>query len=835
MEQRGARGRARRCSLGFAAALLLCGVTSAQLRYSISEEVDEGTVVGNAAKDLGLDRNTLKERRYRIVSSRAEPLFHVSQADGVLYVSRKIDREKECPQSTTCLINLKTVLESPLEVHYVGVEILDVNDHSPGFPEEETKLDISESVVPGARFQLRASHDGDSGHFSVQQYKLSDNNYFRLEVKDKGKDGKIPILVVKKSLDREATGHISLVLTALDGGKPPKTGGMNISINVLDVNDNAPIFSEEMYSAMLSENAAIGTTVIQVSATDLDEGLNGEVVYSFSKNSPNIMQLFDMLENTGEIVVKGPIDYEENDMFEIEIQASDKGSVPLTTEKSVLIKIVDVNDNAPEMEVTSFSSSIPEDSRLGTTVALISVNDLDSGLNGKVICSLSEDVPFALSPSLQDKMYSLVTKSRLDREKSSTYDISVVARDAGRPARSSEKTIGLCISDVNDNSPEFPVGPYAFYIAEGNDAGAPVFSVQAFDRDANENAAVTYRILREGREENTPSSFLSINSETGEVTALKSFDFEALKSFQFQVSATDGGSPPLSGNVTVKVFILDRNDNAPVILYPLSSNGSARGAEEIPRNAKAGDSVTKVRAYDADTGYNGWLLFSLRPLGERALFSLDRYTGQIRTLRPFTETDEAEHRLLVLVKDNGDVSLSATATVTVKLAEPKEALAASDHAGSAAEADGREDRVTFYLALTLGSVSLLLVIAVVVLIAMRCSKSAEYTSKYLQDAHYDGTLCHSIQYRSGDKRYMLVGPRMSVASAGAPGSHAGTLVLPDARRAAAGEPKFPNSDWRYSASLRAGGVMQSPYGGVLGDAGSPGRSGSELAHGIKRC
>ncbi|XP_061786142.1 protocadherin alpha-6-like [Nerophis lumbriciformis] len=779
MEQR----RAIRCLLGVVAAVLLCSVTSAQLRYSIPEEVNEGTVVGNAAKDLGLDRNTLKERRYRIVSSTAEPLFYVSQTDGILYVSRKIDREKECPQSSTCVMNLKTVLENPLEVHYVGVEVVDINDHSPNFSEEETMLDIYESVLPGARFQLKASQDADSGQFSVQHYKLSDNEYIRLEVKDKGKEGKIPILVVKKSLDRETTGHISLVLTALDGGKPPKIGDMNILINVLDVNDNAPVFSKDVYSVMLDENAPIGTTVIQVNATDLDEGPNGDVVYSFGKSTnEKLVQLFDINKNTGDIVVKGPIDYEENDMFEIEIQASDKGFVPLTTEKSVIIKIVDINDNDPEIEVTSFSSSIPEDSKPGTTVALISVNDLDSGLNGKVICSIGEDVPFALSPSLQDKMYSLVTKSPLDREKISKYDISVVARDAGQPALSSEKTISVFISDVNDNSPEFSSSPYTFYVTEGNDAGASVFSVKASDRDENDNAAISYHIVRDGREGSKLSSFLSINTENGQISALKSFDFETLKSFQFQVVATDGGSPPLSSNVTVNVFILDRNDNAPVILYPVSSNGSAEGVEEIPRNMKAGDLVTKVRAYDADIGYNGWLLFSLQQVTDHSLFTLDRYTGQIRTLRSFTETDEAEHGLLILVKDNGNISLSATATVTVKLVEPKEAFAASDVKRAAAKVDEEDDNVTFYLIVTLGSVSLLFVISIIVLIAMQCSKSTEYTSKYLQDANYDGTLCHSIQYRSGDKRYMLVGPRMSIGSTIVPGSHANTLVLPDRRR-----------------------------------------------------
>ncbi|XP_053285138.1 protocadherin alpha-8 isoform X10 [Pleuronectes platessa] len=802
-ETRRARGRWM-CSV---VAVLLWSVATAQLRYSISEEVNEGTVVGNVAKDLGLDKNTLRERKYRIVSSNADPLFHVNQNDGILYVSRKIDREEVCAQSSTCLINLKTVLENPLEVHYVGVEVLDINDHSPSFLEKEKTLEISESVLPGVRIPLKASRDPDGGHFSVQQYKLSPNDHFRLEVKDKGEDGKIPILIVQKSLDREAAESHSLVLTAMDGGKPPKSGEMNILVKVLDVNDNAPVFSQDVYSVMLNENVPVETIVIQVNATDVDEGQNGDVVYSFSNSvSHRLLKLFDINPSTGEITVKGLINFEEKDKYEIEIQASDKGLAPLSTQKSVIIKIVDVNDNAPEIEVTSFSSSIPEDSRPGTTVALISVNDLDSGLNGKVICSIGENVPFTLSPSLQDKMYSLVTKSPLDREKLSHYELTITAKDAGQPPLSSEKTISVVVSDVNDNSPQFSLSPYTFYVTESNNPGTSVFSVKAFDADENENAHISYHILRDGSKDNKLTSFLNINSESGDIMALKSFDFETVKTFQFHVVASDSGTPSLSSNVTVNVFILDQNDNAPVILYPVSSNGSAEGVEEIPRNVNAGHLVTKVRAYDADIGYNGWLLFSLQEVTDHSLFGLDRYTGQIRTLRSFTETDEAEHKLLILVKDNGNVSLSATATVIVKVVEPKEAFAASDVKSSTkAEED---NNVTFYLMITVGSVSALFLVSIIVLISMQCSKSTDYTSKYLPEPNYDGTLCHSIQYRSGDKRYMLVGPRMSIGSTIAPGSHANTLMLPD-RRGISGEPKAPNADWRYSASLRAGGVMQS--------------------------
>uniref|UniRef100_A0A3P8T5N6 Protocadherin 2 alpha a 15 n=1 Tax=Amphiprion percula TaxID=161767 RepID=A0A3P8T5N6_AMPPE len=754
----------------------------AQIRYSISEEVQEGTVVGNIAKDLGLDKSALKERGYRIVTGSTEPLFQVNQNDGVLYLKRRIDREEVCERSSPCLINLKTVLENPLEIHYVAVEILDINDHSPVFPEKEKRLEISESALPGARFQLQAARDPDVGQFSIQQYKLSHNEHFRVEVKDRGEDRKVPFLVLQKQLDRETAGKHKLRLTAVDGGKPPKSGDINIIVDVLDINDNSPAFTKELYSATLKENVSVGTVVIQVNATDFDQGANGEIIYSFGKEvDSKVMELFRIDENTGEIKVTGQIDFEKSKSYEIDIQASDKGQVPLTTDKSVMITVLDVNDNAPEIEVTSFSSSIKEDSKIGTTVALISVSDSDSGINGKVICTIKQEVPFTLAPSLQENMFAVVTRSHLDREMISQYDVTIMAKDTGEPSFLTEKTISVVVSDVNDNSPEFSSSPYTFYITENNSPGASVFSVKASDRDEGDNALISYHILRDVSGDNKLSSFLNVNSEKGDILALKSFDFETLKTFQFQVVATDSGAPSLSSNVTVNVFILDQNDNAPVILYPLSSNGSAEGVEEIPRNVNAGHLVTKVRAYDADIGYNGWLLFSLQEVTDHSLFGLDRYTGQIRTLRSFTETDEAEHKLVILVKDNGNVSLSATATVIVKLVEPKEAFAASD-VKSAAKVD-EDDNVTFYLMITLGSVSVLFLISIIVLIAMQCSKSTDYTSKYLQETNYDGTLCHSIQYRSGDKRYMLVGPRMSIGSTIVPGSHANTLVLPDRRRA----------------------------------------------------
>ncbi|XP_031698132.1 protocadherin-10-like, partial [Anarrhichthys ocellatus] len=514
--------------LGRLAVLILCliltfNITSAQLRYSIPEELTVGAVVGNIAKDLGLDTSALNARGFRIVSGSTEPLFQLNN-NGILHLNRKIDREEVCQRISTCIINIKTVLENPLEVHYVSIEVLDVNDHSPTFSENETHLEISESALPGARFQLQGAHDPDSDMYSIQLYKLSQNDHFRLEVKD-GEDGKIPVLYLHKPLDKETARSHRLLLTAVDGGKPAKSGTLRIIVHVLDVNDNMPVFARDSYAAVLKENSPIGTTIMQVNATDLDDGLNGEVVYSFSNNVNNkLRKLFEVDANTGEIIVKGLIDFEAKDKYEINIKASDKGPVPLATEKSVVITIVDLNDNAPEIEVTSFSSAIPEDSKPGTTVALISVTDNDSGLNGKVICHISEDVLFTLTPSLQDNMYSIVTKSLLDREHQSKYDVTITCKDAGEKTLSSYRTISVTVSDVNDNSPEFSTNPYTFYVIENNVAGASLFSVSAYDYDEGDNALILYNILRNGNENKKITSFLNINSENGDILALKSFD-----------------------------------------------------------------------------------------------------------------------------------------------------------------------------------------------------------------------------------------------------------------------------------------------------------------------
>ncbi|XP_015205227.2 protocadherin alpha-4-like isoform X20 [Lepisosteus oculatus] len=798
----------RRRLLHFACLLCFWKRSSAQIRYSIQEELNIGAFVGNIAQDLGFNIEKLRDRGFRVVSASKEQLFQVNQKDGSLLVNANIDREELCNVNPKCVINLKAVIENPLEMHHVEIEIVDINDHSPSFPIAIKRLEISESTLPGTRFQLEGARDQDVGINSLRIYKLNQNEYFKLEIKDRSVDNKIPVLVLQIPLDREKKPEHHLILTAFDGGTPERSGILNITVAVLDINDNTPVFDQEIYSVTLPENVPIGTFVIQVNATDLDDGANGDVLYSFGNTMRSeVYDTFILDVSTGEIKVKGLIDFEKYQSFEIDVQASDRGQFPFTVHCSVFVKVEDVNDNRPEIDITSLSHSVvPENAHPGTVVALMGVTDLDSGLNGQVVCTLPNKIPFELKPSSTVNFYSLAIKRNLDRETIPVHNVTITAKDRGNPPLSSFKTITVIVSDVNDNAPKFSQNPYMLYLPENNVPGSLIFSVSAEDADQNENALISYT-LENNMFDTRTNSYLNINSENGNIYALKSFDFEELKNFKFRVIAKDAGVPSLSSNVTVNVFILDQNDNGPVILSPVSANGSAEAVEEVPRNVNAGYLVTKVRAYDADIGYNAWLSFSLLHVSDSRLFSLERYTGEIRTLRPFTDTDETEHKLIIQVKDNGNFSLSTTATILVLTVENTKSYAVSDFKHEQHE----ENNTTFYLLASLGSVSVLFAISIFALIATQCCKqgdsSKDSRDKMYADVSGNGTLCHSIQYRAGNKHYMVVGPRLSVGSTMGLGSNRNTLILPENTGKNTGESKPPNADWRYSASLRAG--MQS--------------------------
>ncbi|KAM4621323.1 protocadherin gamma-A11-like [Polymixia lowei] len=692
--------------------LFFCIVTC-QIRYSVPEEMKKGSLIGNVAQDLGLDLKRLRSGRARIVTGDSIQYIELKIDKGILVVNERIDREQLCGEVTPCSFSFEMILEKPMELHHITIEVLDVNDHPPLFKKTDTELEISESANLGARFVLDNAEDPDVGVNGLQNYMLTPNDNFVLKQHVNSDGSKYVEMVLRKSLNREEYPRLSLKLIAVDGGTPQRSGTVNIDITVLDVNDNAPVFSQSVYKATVMENAPRGTSIITVNATDADSGSNGYITYSLSNLKSNVADLLSIDQTSGMLSVSGPMDFEKDKKYELRIDAKDQGG--LTDSSKVIIEVIDVNDNAPIISVMSFTSEVSEDSPPGTTIGIINVKDLDSGDNGQVICTIDQNVPFKIKSNLRN-YYILITDSVLDRETVSEFNITVVATDAGSPPLSSKRSFNLKVSDVNDNAPVFPQGVYNAYITENNSPGVSILTVRARDPDENHYARISYILEDSNIDGSQVSEYVSVNAETGVIHTVRSFDYEQIKKVTFIVKARDGGSPPLSSNVTVKILIQDQNDNAPQVLYPVQTGGSLV-AEMVPRSADVGYLVTKVVAVDVDSGQNAWLSYKLQKATDRALFEVGLQNGEIRTIRQVTDKDVVKQRLTVVVEDNGQPSRSATVNVNVAVADsfPEVLSEFTDFTHD----KEYNDNLTFYLVLALAVVSFLFITCLVVIISVK--------------------------------------------------------------------------------------------------------------------
>uniref|UniRef100_A0A7N5KLQ2 Protocadherin alpha-13-like n=1 Tax=Ailuropoda melanoleuca TaxID=9646 RepID=A0A7N5KLQ2_AILME len=708
---------------------------SRQVHYSVPEEAKHGTFVGRIAQDLGLELAELVPRLFRVASKGHGDLLEVNLQNGILFVNSRIDREELCGRSLECSIHLEVIVDRPLQVFHVEVEVKDINDNPPVFSVSEQKLSIPESRLLDSRFPLEGASDADVGENAALTYRLSPNEFFVLDIINKKDKGKFPVLVLGKMLDREENNQLQLLLTATDGGKPEYTGSVTLLILVLDANDNAPIFDRSIYEVKMYENLANQTLVIWLNASDADEGINKEMVYSFSALvPPNVRRTFLMNEKTGEIRVNDAIDFEDSNTYEIHVDVTDKGNPPMVGHCTVLVEVLDENDNSPDVVITSLALPVLEDAQVGTVIALISVSDRDSGANGQVTCTLAPHSPFKLVSTFKN-YYSLVLESALDRESVANYVLVVTARDRGSPSLSATASVSVEVADVNDNAP----------------------------------------------------------------------------------SARDAGVPPLGSNVTLQVFVLDENDNAPALLPLRPGAGGAGGAlsELVSRSVGAGHVVAKVRAVDADSGYNAWLSYELQPAagGARSPFRVALYTGEISTTRSLDEADLARQRLLVLVKDHGEPALTATATVLLSLVESGQAPKASSRVlAGAAGAEAALVDVNVYLIIAICAVSSLLVLTLLLYTALRCSAPPTEGAcgpgkPTLVCSSAVGSWSYSQQRRqrvcSGE------GPPKTDLMAFSPSLPPCPVPDVEVEEQSIGgdcswKPRQPNPDWRYSASLRAG-------------------------------
>ncbi|XP_072295791.1 protocadherin gamma-A11-like isoform X32 [Eucyclogobius newberryi] len=797
--------------------LAFVGCALGQISYSIPEEMARGSLVGNIAHDLGLDVKRLQLRKARIHTGESEEYIQFNKERGVLVIKEKIDREALCGQTTPCALHFRIVLENPLEVFPISVEVTDINDNPPLFDKQERRFEISESAVVGSKFMLETAIDSDIGRNGLQSYTLKPSDNFILKLHDQSDGGKNVEMILQKPLDREKEEIVSLLLTAVDGGEPQRSGTMIIHITVLDVNDNAPVFTQSIYKASIKENAVKGTLITQVSASDAEKGSNGEVSYVIGNSMRGSSKLFQ-ITHEGNIVLNGPIDYEKAKIYEIRVEATDRGGLSDSTK--VIIEINDINDNSPVIRLISKSDSIGENYPTETVVAIMDVNDPDSEENGKVHCVINKNIPFIISSSANN-LYNIITDGELDRERHSQYNITVTCSDEGVPSLSSSVTLTLHISDVNDNAPVFDRSSYEAYIVENNSPGLSIFTVKATDADWKQNARVSY-ILEDSSVNGVPvSSYVSVSADSGVIHAVRSFDYEQIKDFQLCVKAQDGGSPPLSSNVTVKILVQDQNDNAPQVLYPVQTGGSLV-AEMVPRSADVGYLVTKVVAVDVDSGQNAWLSYKLQKAADRALFEVGSQNGEIRTIRQVTDKDAVKQRLSIIVEDNGQPSRSATVIVNVAVADsfPEVLSEFTDFTHD----KEYNDNLTFYLVLALAVVSFLFITCVVVIISVKIYRWRQsrilyhsnlpvipyYPPRY-SDTLGTGTLPHVYNYdtcrttdsRKSDIKYMQP---MSQSLLDIDGTHSEAQQL---EKQPAGSnmstlQKPPQNDWRFTQGQRPG-------------------------------
>ncbi|XP_059554635.1 protocadherin beta-14 [Myotis daubentonii] len=721
------------------------------VRYSVAEEAEIGSFVANLARDLGLGVEELSSREARIISDDNGRHLHLNLLTGDLLLNERLDREELCGSAEPCVLHFQVLLQNPLEFFRAELHIKDINDHSPTFLDKEILLKISEGTTLGTAFPMESAQDLDIGSNSLQNYTISPNSHFYIKIQDSG-DGKIyPELVLDRMLDHEKEPELRLTLVALDGGSPPRSGTTLVLIEVLDINDNSPEFPQGLYEVQVPEDTAIGSWIITISAKDLDAGHYGKISYIFFHASEDIRKTFEINPTSGEVRLISSLDFEVIQSYTVNIQATDGGG--LSEKCTLLIKVMDINDNAPEVTMSSITNRIPENAPQ-TFVAVFSIRDQDSGDNGRMVCSIQDDLPFILKPTFQN-FFTLVSEKALDREMREEYNITITVTDLGTPRLKTQHNITLLVSDVNDNAPAFTQTAYTLFLRENNSPALHIGSVSATDRDAGANAQLTYSLLPPHDPRLPLASLVSINADNGHLFALRALDFEALQAFEFRVGATDRGSPALSSQALVRVQVLDANDNAPFVLYPLQ-NGSAPCTELVPRAAEPGYLVSKVVAVDADSGQNAWLSFQLLKATEPGLFGVWAHNGEVRTARLLSERDAAKHRLLVLVKDNGEPALSASVTLHVLLVDgfSQPYLPLPEVAADQAQADP----LTVYLVIALASVSSLFLFSVLAFIAVRlcrrsraawvggCSVPEGHLPGHLVDVSGTGTLSQSYQY-----------------------------------------------------------------------------------------
>ncbi|XP_039880753.1 protocadherin-18b isoform X2 [Simochromis diagramma] len=703
------------------------GASGKTLKYKVYEEQKVGTVIARLKEDVSAVLPKLPSSlsfRFRVMQLGGTPLLAVREDDGQISIGTRIDREKLCEKNSNCSIefDVVTLPTEYLQLFHVEVEVLDINDNSPHFARAIVPIEISESASVGTRIPLDGAVDADVGENSLHTYSLTANNFFKIDVRTRTDGAKYAELVVMRELDREVQASYQLQLTASDNGVPPKSGSTLLKISISDSNDNSPAFDEQAYAINLLENSPLGTLIIDLNATDPDEGTNGKIVYSFSSHvSPKILETFKIHPENGHITLIKKVDYETGASYELDVQAQDLGPNSIPGLCKIVVKVVDVNDNKPEININLMTPGkeevayISEGAPVDTFIALVRVDDIDGGLNGEVVCRLHGHGHFRLQKT-HEKNYMILTNVSLDREKRSEYSLTVIAEDRGSPSLSTIKHFTVQVLDENDNPPCFEKNRYEVFKSENNSPGAYLMTVVASDPDLGTNGQVTYTIVDTVVQDSPISTYVTIDPSNGAIYALRSFDHEDVSRIAFTVQARDGGNPAQSANASILLTVLDENDNPPIIHSPSLRNHTA----ELPvwKYASPGQLITALKVTDRDAGANGEVSCTIIGGNEDGLFVMDARRCELRTNASLEQAPRNIMEIRVEVQDRGISPLSTGALLRLSVQENMDILPSLYPTGSTqASLD-----LSLIVIISLGAVCALLLIVMLMFATARCSR-----------------------------------------------------------------------------------------------------------------
>lgn len=731
----GAKRRQRKATVWSSAPLQLAllllalvqGASGKTLKYKVYEEQKVGTVIARLKEDVSAVLPKLPSSlsfRFRVMQLGGTPLLAVREDDGQISIGTRIDREKLCEKNSNCSIefDVVTLPTEYLQLFHVEVEVLDINDNSPHFARAIVPIEISESASVGTRIPLDGAVDADVGENSLHTYSLTANNFFKIDVRTRTDGAKYAELVVMRELDREVQASYQLQLTASDNGVPPKSGSTLLKISISDSNDNSPAFDEQAYAINLLENSPLGTLIIDLNATDPDEGTNGKIVYSFSSHvSPKILETFKIHPENGHITLIKKADYETGASYELDVQAQDLGPNSIPGLCKIVVKVVDVNDNKPEININLMTPGkeevayISEGAPVDTFIALVRVDDIDGGLNGEVVCRLHGHGHFRLQKT-HEKNYMILTNVSLDREKRSEYSLTVIAEDRGSPSLSTIKHFTVQVLDENDNPPCFEKSRYEVFKSENNSPGAYLMTVVASDPDLGTNGQVTYTIIDTVVQDSPISTYVTIDPSNGAIYALRSFDHEDVSRIAFTVQARDGGNPAQSANASILLTVLDENDNPPIIHSPSLRNHTA----ELPvwKYASPGQLITTLKVTDRDAGANGEVSCTIIGGNEDGLFVMDARRCELRTNASLEQAPRDIMEIRVDVQDRGIIPLSTGALLRLSVQENMDILPSLYPTGSTqASLD-----LSLIVIISLGAVCALLLIVMLMFATARCSR-----------------------------------------------------------------------------------------------------------------